>query len=282
MKEGQCNESALQKKRERYRYLEAQLLRLQRLETQELMIAGMVHDLANTLTPIRMFLQSIRSEIRDKKILAWADSVDACVNYSAATLKLIQSFASGGEVVMTKVHPQILLEDFAIVVRQSLPKSIALKLTVPRNIWAIEGDETQLFQLMMNLCVNARDAMPDGGTLCLSVENWMLDESEAALVPEARPGAYVVFLVSDTGMGIPKEIRSQVFEPFFTTKPTGKGMGLGLTSVLATVRSHHGCIEIQNQAEGGTLFKIYFPAFEAAKVSEKVLSPTQTIWDCLS
>ena len=133
------------------------------------------------------------------------------------------------------------------------------ELHYPEDLWTITGNPTQLHQVLLNFCVNARDAMPKGGKLSLHMENAMVDETYAAMNLEARPGPYVVISVVDTGVGIPREIQDKIFDPFFTTKDPGKGTGLGLSTTLAIVNSHDGFILCQSEVGKGTTFRLYFP-----------------------
>jgi len=128
----------------------------------------------------------------------------------------------------------------------------------------VPGDPTQLHQVLLNLCVNARDAMPQGGTLILDVANRMLDEQYVAMNPDAKPGAYVCFSVTDTGVGIPADIIDKIFDPFFTTKEIGKGTGLGLSTTLAIIKSHEGFLNVYSEVGKGTTFRICIPAVTSA------------------
>jgi CheY-like chemotaxis protein len=137
---------------------------------------------------------------------------------------------------------------------------VALQTDSPVDIWNVIGDATQLNQVFLNLCVNARDAMPDGGTLSIRMENAMLDEIRAGTNPESKPGPYVVITVTDSGTGIPKEIQDKIFEPFFTTKAPNEGTGLGLSTCFSIIKSHGGFITCSSEAGHGSAFKVYLPA----------------------
>ena len=148
------------------------------------------------------------------------------------------------------------------IISRTFPKSIEIHTDIPRDLLTVSADATQLHQVFMNLCVNSRDAMPNGGFLTISAENLTIDGYYAAMYPEAQPGAYVALGVSDTGTGIPKEILADIFEPFFTTKAIGKGTGLGLSTVHAIVKSHGGFVTVHSEPGKGTEFKVYLPALE--------------------
>jgi CheY-like chemotaxis protein len=135
---------------------------------------------------------------------------------------------------------------------------------VPPDLWPVLGNATQLHQVLLNLCINARDAMPKGGTLTLAVDNVELSAEEAQGIAGAAPGQYVMLLVSDTGTGIAPEVLPRLFEPFFTTKGPGKGTGLGLSTLARIVRNHGGFTSVKSELAVGTTFEIYFPRAEAA------------------
>ena len=149
------------------------------------------------------------------------------------------------------IQPNHIAREIKQIVHETFPKSVEFELQLAADLWTITGDPTQLHQVLLNLCVNARDAMPKGGKLSIQMENMMLDETYAGMNPEARPGPYVCIKVRDTGTGIPKEIQDKIFDPFFTTKEPGKGTGLGLSTTLAIVKSHGGFIHCHSEAGQG-------------------------------
>ena len=144
--------------------------------------------------------------------------------------------------------------------RETFPKSIIFKTEFEENLWAVFGDATQLQQVLLNLAVNARDAMPEGGILTLGAGDILLDEAGARMLPGLEPGPHLLFRISDTGAGIPTEIADKIFDPFFTTKGPEGGTGLGLSTVVGIVKSHKGCIQVQSKLGRGTEFRIYLPA----------------------
>lgn len=160
------------------------------------------------------------------------------------------------------------MSEMTNIIKETFPRTIQTDLKIARDLWTISGDATNLHQVLLNLCVNARDAMPDGGRLALAAENIIVDESFSRFHLDAKPGRYVVLSVSDTGMGIPKEILNQIFDPFFTTKPIGKGTGLGLSTVHAIVKGHGGYINISSETGIGTTFNIYLPATESGQTTK--------------
>jgi CheY-like chemotaxis protein len=175
-------------------------------------------------------------------------------------VKQVLAFGRGVTGERAMVYPAHVVREIKQIVHETFPKSVKFEFHLPDDLWTIIGDPTQIHQVLLNLCVNARDAMPKGGTLAIHMENVMFDEVYAGMNLEARPGPYVCIKVEDTGTGIPKEIQDKIFDPFFTTKALGKGTGLGLSTTLAIVKSHGGFINYQSTPGKGTAFKVYFPA----------------------
>jgi len=180
----------------------------------------------------------------------------------------VLSFARGVEGERVALQPKHLIKEIVKILRETLPKSIEISYQVPEGLWIISADATQMHQVLMNLCVNARDAMPDGGSISISAENTFLDESYARMHIEAKAGQFVVITVSDTGPGMTAEIQSRIFEPFFTTKEMTKGTGLGLSTALTIVKSHGGFINVYSELHKGTQFGLYLPALDSPGIAE--------------
>jgi CheY-like chemotaxis protein len=161
------------------------------------------------------------------------------------------------------------MEDLRKLLNETLPKSISLHINCAPDARTIDVNSTHLHQVLMNLCINARDAMPNGGELTIALANAELDEHDAATNGNVKPGAYVVFSVTDNGIGITPEIRDRIFDPFFTTKEVGKGTGLGLSIALGIVKSHGGSINVQSSPNHGSCFKVYLPAQSAARAADE-------------
>ena len=240
--------------------LERQFLGAQRMEGIGTLAGGIAHDLNNVLTPILMSADLLGELARDDGHRAIVATLQANARRGADLVKQVLSFARGVEGERATVNTRLVLRDLLKLMRETLPKSIDVTSAPAPNLWTITGDRTQIHQVLLNLCVNAMDAMPAGGRLTVSMENVVLDPAEAALHADSHPGPYVMIAVADTGPGIPAGIRDRIFEPFFTTKELGKGTGLGLSTTLAIVKSHGGFIDLHCEAGHGTTFKVYLPA----------------------
>jgi CheY-like chemotaxis protein len=211
-------------------------------------------------------LKSTAIDAQAKRILA---TIEVSSKRGADIVRQVLSFARGMEGQKIEVQPQHLLKDVEAIIRDTFPKNIRAEFSHPHNLWTIQGDPTQLHQILLNLCVNARDAMPEGGNLVIGVENAVLDEQYASMHIEARAGMYVVVHVTDSGMGISPAIIDKIFEPFFTTKEIGKGTGIGLSTVVAIAKSHGGFVNVYSEVGKGTTFKVYLPAMEPSSEARK-------------
>lgn len=248
-----------------HREAEALKLRTQRLESIGTLAGGIAHDLNNALAPILMGVELIRVEYPDAS--GTVDIMEASARHGAGMVRQLLTFAKGIEGEQVLINPRHLFDQIGAIVEGTFPKSIVLRKRCPSNLHAILGDATQLYQVLLNLCVNARDAMPSGGTLTLDAGNTDIDETYASSYPDAKPGSYVVWRVQDTGTGIPPEVLERIFEPFFSTKGPDKGTGLGLSTVLGIVKSHGGFVRVYSVAGQGSTFAIYLPADPLASAS---------------
>ncbi|HYE75706.1 MAG TPA: ATP-binding protein, partial [Blastocatellia bacterium] len=240
--------------------LEEQFLRAQRMESIGTLASGMAHDLNNVLSPIMLAVRLLSMKYEDKESQRLLAMLRKSAERGAGLVRQVLSYASGAEGERITLQPSHLIKEIARILNDTFPKSIKIKLTLPSNLWNISGDPTQIYQVIMNLAVNARDAMPDGGRLMIDAANESVDEDFARLHLDAKPGPHVVITISDTGEGIAPEIISKIFDPFFTTKPLGYGTGLGLSTVAGIVKGHGGFIKVQSEVGSGTTFKIYLPA----------------------
>jgi hypothetical protein len=245
--------------------LEAQFLRAQRMESIGTLAGGIAHDLNNVLAPILMTAQLLETQLHDEQSKRLLPILVTNAKRGAALVKQVLSFARGLESKCTTLQVKHLISEIKQIVQETFPKSIEIYTNIRQDLGTVSGDATQLHQVLINLCVNARDAMPHGGILSIFAENLFIDENYARLNFDAKVGSYIVVTVADTGNGIPAEILDRIFEPFFTTKEIGKGTGLGLSTVLGIVKSHGGFVNVSSEVGRGTQFKVYLPVAEATQ-----------------
>ncbi len=242
--------------------LETQFLRAQRMESIGTLASGIAHDLNNILSPILTGLQLLQLKVTDPESRRWLEMLSANAQRGGEMVQQVLSFARGMGGERVQLQPKHVIKDVVKMLRETLPKSIEIKTYIQDDLGLIIGDATQLHQVLMNLAVNARDAMPQGGVMEIKAENVTVDETYAHMQLETKPGYYVCFSVSDTGEGIAPEIINRVFDPFFTTKPLGHGTGLGLSTVQAIIKGHGGFLSLYSEPGMGTQFKIYLPVAE--------------------
>src|ERR1700677_3892312 len=251
------------------RRIELQFMRAQRMESLGILAGGIAHDLNNILTPIMLSIDVLKGGAVDQHTKFILETIEMSARRGSEIVQQVLSFARGLEGQRIPIQPKYLLKDIEHIITDTFPKDIRLQLMLPHDIWPIIGDPTQVQQVLLNLCVNARDAMPSGGTLSIRAENCIADEQYVAMNPLAKPGNYISIAVADAGVGIPKEIMDKIFEPFFSTKEVGKGTGLGLSSVRAIVKSHEGFINVYSEPGRGTTFKVYLPAQPGAAFADE-------------
>jgi two-component system, cell cycle sensor histidine kinase and response regulator CckA len=242
------------------RNLEAQLRRSQRMESLGTLAGGIAHDLNNVLAPILMSVQILNTKISDPSLKKLIAALEASTKRGSEIIKQVLTFARGTEKDFAPQQLRYIVSEVEAILKQTFPKNIQIRTGVSKELSPVLGDATQLNQVLMNLCINARDAMPEGGRLTVTAEDMFMDESYARLILDAYPGQYVMLTVADTGTGIPYDIQEKIFEPFFTTKERGKGTGLGLSSVYTIVKSHNGFIKLYSEYGKGTELKIFLPA----------------------
>ncbi len=255
--------------------LEQQFLRAQRMESIGTLAGGIAHDLNNVLGPIILSLDLLKMRFTDRDSQELISIIGTSAERGADMVRQVLSFARGVEGQRLEVQVKHLLHDIEKIINETFLKHIQVRAIVPYDLWSVLGDPTQLHQVLLNLCVNARDAMPHGGTLLLSAENVTIDPQYAGLNPEARPGGYVFLQVEDSGTGMMPEIIEKIFDPFFTTKGVGQGTGLGLSTSLAIVKSHGGFIRVYSELGKGTKFKVYLPAHTAQAGGAPVVAPAE-------
>jgi PAS domain S-box-containing protein len=243
--------------------LEAQFLRVQRLESIGALAGGIAHDINNILSPILLSVRMLQMRFADPESQRFLAILRENAERGGDMIKQVLHFARGVEGQQILLQPVHLIDEVARMLRETLPKSIDVKTRTPNGVWPVIGDPTQLHQVLMNLCVNARDAMSRGGRLTVAAENVVIDESYARMNIDSRPGRYTLITVADTGVGIPREIIDRIFGPFFTTKEPALGTGLGLSTVIGIVKGHGGFVSVSSEVGTGSEFKAYIPAVES-------------------
>lgn len=240
--------------------LEAQFLRVQRTESIGLLAGGVAHDINNVLVPILSSTELLETMTADEEMRKYLLTIRSSAQHGAALVRQLLAFARGAVGQQTELAVRPLLQDFVAFVTQAFPRGVRVSLEDGVDAWPIRGDATQLKQVLMNLCLNARDAMPEGGRIMIKVTNSVVDEFEAATLREIKPGPHVVIEVSDTGTGMAPGVIEKIFDPFFTTKEMGKGTGLGLAAVRGIVKGHNGSISVESRLGYGSTFRIFLPA----------------------
>jgi PAS domain S-box-containing protein len=248
-----------------HKKMESQFLRTQRMESIGTLASGVAHDLNNILAPILLSVPLLREDLSKEKRDSILCDLEASAQRGSDIVNQVLTFARGADGERLLVQPAHLVNEMVHIAEEAFPKSVKVTATYPLDPWSVEADPSQLHQVLMNLCVNARDAMPDGGELTITVENTLLDDSYAATMPGAKAGPHIVIRVRDTGRGIPHEIVDRIFDPFFTTKEVGKGTGLGLSTSIGIIKSHGGTINVYSEPGLGTTFNLYLPAITGSQ-----------------
>ncbi|MDX1547704.1 MAG: response regulator [Rhodothermales bacterium] len=252
--------------------LETQFLRAQRMESIGRLVSGIAHDLGNLLVPIMLGVKVLQQRFSDdERTLRTLNMIHQSGQRGSDMVKQVLAFARGVQGERVPLPPDQVVHEVEKMARETFPSPIEVETDLPEGLWQVKGDATQIQQVLMNLCVNARDAMPEGGRLTLRAENVTLNRHLARMHLDAQPGDYVMISVSDTGEGIPPEVLDKIFEPFYTTKPVGKGTGLGLSTVYSILKSHGGFANVRSEVGMGTTFQVYLPVAE--KEAERRTEP---------
>lgn len=248
------------------RRLEQQFLRAQRLENIGTLASGIAHDLNNVLSPILMSIDLLRLTSKDSRAQSMFATIESSARRGADMVRQILTFARGVEGQRALIDLRHIIRDIRHLAEETFPKSIECVTDMASSPCLITGDHTQVHQVLLNLCVNARDAMPSGGRLTISAAATQVDDFTAAAYG-GKTGPHILLQVADTGTGMPHEVIERIFDPFFTTKEVGKGTGLGLSTVLTIVKSHGGMLHVQSQPDEGTTFSIYLPADSSSEAA---------------
>lgn len=240
--------------------MEAQFYRAQRIDAIGMLASGIAHDMNNILAPIMMSAPLLRLGLSSDQTEKTLATIETSAQRGAELVRQLLTFGRGVEGERRVVNAGEVIREVAKMAQQTFPKNITVVVDVPRSIWPLMGDTTQLHQVLLNLSVNARDAMPEGGRITITAENVRFDKDAGAMSAEAKAGPYVLICVTDTGTGIPADVVERIFDPFFTTKEAGKGTGLGLSTVAGLVKGHGGFIRLVSEVGRGTAFQVYLPA----------------------
>lgn len=243
--------------------LERQLLQAQRLEAVGTLASGISHDINNILAPMLIIPRLIEPKLSDEHDRRLLRMIEENARRGADIVKQLLAFSRGGKSHRALIALPPLLNEMANLMRETFPRDVAIEVDVSAGLPMVNADPTQIHQVLMNLCVNARDAMPTGGTLRIEVATMNLTPAMAAAHFPAQAGLHLVVSVIDTGTGIPSEIVDRIFDPFFTTKPLGHGTGLGLSTVRGIIRGHEGFVTVTSEVGAGTRFDLYLPAESA-------------------
>lgn len=242
------------------KHTQEHLFRAQRMESIGTLAGGIAHDLNNILSPIMMSVDMLRLNQNDAETTRWLGMIKENAERGTELVKQVLTFARGLAGERVRVQLKHIIKELVAVLNETLPKSINLRFDVHTDLWTISADPTQMHQVLMNICINARDAMPMGGTLKITASNVSIDDNYARMNIDAEPGDFVVVTVSDTGTGMSSDVLKRIFDPFFTTKEVGKGTGLGLATTMTIVKSHGGFVNVYSDLGKGSRFSIYLPA----------------------
>lgn len=241
--------------------MEARFLRTQRMESIGALAGGVAHDLNNILSPIMVSAPLLRENLGQEEIEKLVHNIEVSAERGAAIVKQLLTFGRGMEGETVPISLRHTVMEVARIVEETFPRNIEIQTSAAKDLWPVTGDPTHMHQVALNLCINARDAMPQGGTIKMSATNTELTEDDERLSDsDAKPGQYVAFSVSDTGCGISPSVVDKIFDPFFTTKEFGRGSGLGLSTVLGIAKSHGGFIHVTSDVGKGSQFEVFIPA----------------------
>ena len=259
------SEASLQKSERERVALQRKLAQSQKLEGIGRVAGGIAHDFNNILTSILSASHLLQSSITDGAARGWIKTIHDAADRGAGLTRQLLFFGHRGKTELKPTDLNEVISGTAGVVKPILPQNVSLDLRLSPQPALVLADDSQLTQVIMNFCINARDAMPNGGKIELRTESVELPETLLREHQEVKPGTYVLLTVSDTGTGMSPDVLDHIFEPFFTTKPRDKGMGLGLSTVYGIVRQNSGCIDVESEMGCGTTFRVYFPALSESR-----------------
>ncbi|MCL4537693.1 MAG: response regulator [Nitrospirae bacterium] len=249
--------------------LEETLIQTQKLDSLGMLAGGIAHDFNNILTGVLGYASLLKSTVSETdKTYKYIDTIEKSASRAANLAQQLLGFARKGKYIMTKLSINDLVKELASFVKETFDRSITIVLDCEENLPPVEGDSNQLYQAIMNLCINARDAMPEGGRLYIKTEYYLLHDEKVVDFFQIPAGGYVRVSVTDTGVGMPPDVRKRIFEPFYTTKGIGKGTGLGLAMVYGIAKNHEGYITVYSEIGLGTTVRLYLPKADGT-VEEK-------------
>src|SRR6266516_4477379 len=254
------------------RWLEIQFLRAQRMETIDRLVGGIAHDLNNVLSPVLFASSVLEQKCVGAEAKRWLETLRVNAEHAGRLITQLLSFAKGIDEERTSLDLGYLIEQTTQILRSVFAKSIEFKTAIPKKLGTVLGNATRLHQVLMNLCMNACDAMPNGGVLTIEAENVVLDDAGARISPDAKPGRHILLRVSDNGIGIPAENLNKIFAPIFTTKEERQGTGLGLPTVSRIVKAHQGFITVTSKPGHGATFEIFLPVEGSLRAADSNVS----------
>ncbi|MDP2137609.1 MAG: PAS domain S-box protein [Candidatus Didemnitutus sp.] len=260
------------------RRLEQQLVRAQQLESIGLLASGIAHDLNNVLAPIVLGVDLLKTEPMNPEARTRLELVGRAARRGAGVVKQLLTFARGGDGERASVQLRYLVKEVAQLTRETFPPEIEIEVVADDGVPPVYGDVTQIHQVLLNLAINARDAMPQGGRLTFGLRRVQMDAEKVKLSPGLKEGGYLELSVKDTGTGITEDVMAHLFDPFFTTKPQGKGTGLGLATVYGIVRGHGGEVEVATRVDRGSTFRVLLPEYSISTVPVPSVSEGSSAW----
>lgn len=256
--------------------LQAQLIQAQKMENIGTLASGIAHDLNNILTPILMFVQLLRRKATDSKDHKVINIIEDTVKRGSNLVRQILSLTRKTTQEKEKIDFQKLFSEIDLLTKETFPKSIKVSMNIKDNLGVAVGNNTEIHQVILNLCINARDAMPNGGELIVEVKNVYVDESYQQKNCDANIGEHILVSISDTGTGISSDNLDKIFAPLFTTKGSEKGTGLGLPIVMRILKKHGGFISVNSEVEIGSEFNVYLPIYKQT-TAERLLALEEDI-----
>jgi two-component system cell cycle sensor histidine kinase/response regulator CckA len=261
-----------------HKRLEEQLLQSQKMESIGNLAGGIAHDFNNLLGGILGYATFVKRKLSARdKIYQSVEAIERSAQRAAELTKQLLGFARRGKYQVRPNDCNALIREIVLILQRTIDPRIAISVDPDPRLSVVEGDEAQIQQALMNICLNARDAMPNGGTLRIASRNQRMIPDQASRQRGMKEGNYIRLTISDTGTGMSPEVRDRIFEPFFTTKAKGQGTGLGLSMVYGIIQNHGGMIEAQSQAGAGSTFTVFLPAIASATLIGEELPPAPEI-----